>query len=165
MVLSLGLAACGDGGHTDTGLDPDRPLTDLAVDELERICRALYQTDLGLDQEQLDRWSCYVTAIGLREAFPLLFADCEGTARDCLADPGASTGSEDCDLDQEDADELPACAAEVSVGDIERCIDQMSERARDLADTLSCDIDPDLVLRLPSVCDEIDTRCPGLLDE
>jgi hypothetical protein len=157
-------AACGDGGRTRTGLDPDRPLSDLDEQEMELVCRTLYHSDLGLDDDELHRWGCYVGAIALGRAFPFLI-DCDEAARDCLADPEPEgPGAEDCDLDAEDLDELPACAADVTVGDIERCLDEVGALARDLVDSLTCDIDADLVLDLPSVCAEIEAACPGLLE-
>ena len=111
-LLAAVATACGGDGRTPTGLDPDRPLSDLDEPELELVCRTLYHADLGLDDDELHRWGCYVGAIALGRAFPLLF-DCEEAARDCLADPGPDDGdvdAEDCDLDADDLAELPACA-------------------------------------------------------
>ena len=165
-LLAAVATACGGDGRTPTGLDPDRPLSDLDEPELELVCRTLYHADLGLDDDELHRWGCYVGAIALGRAFPLLF-DCEEAARDCLADPGPDDGdvdAEDCDLDADDLAELPACAADVTVGDIERCLDEVGALARGLVDSLSCDIDADVVLDLPSVCAEIEAACPGLLE-
>lgn len=165
-LLAALAGACGDGARTRTGLDPDRPLSDLDEEELELVCRALHHGDLGLDDDELHRWGCYVGAIALSRAFPLVF-DCDDVARDCLADPDPDEDDpdgEDCELDAEDVDGLPACAAHVSVGDIERCIDELGAVARDLVDSLSCDVDADVVLDLPSVCADVEAACPGLLE-
>ena len=163
-LLAAVAAACGDDGRIRTGLDPDRPLSDLDEQEMELVCRTLYQSDLGLDDGELRRWRCYVGAIALDRALPLLI-DCEATALDCLTDPDEDEDDgEDCELDAEDLEGLPACIADVSVGDIERCLDAVGALARGLVDSISCDVDPNLVLDLPSVCADIEAARPGLLE-
>lgn len=153
------LAACG-GGAAHTGVDPDLTLGQLDARELTEVCRAAVYQDYGLDSDGAHRWVCYATAILLHHEFPLVF-NCVDSVTSCLAEPPGAGGEEDaCDFSA-GVPALGTCA-DVRVGDIERCLDAIDARARDLVDTVSCATSPELVLGLPPACTDVAARCPDL---
>ena len=177
-LLAAALATatgCGGGGNASSGVDPDRPLSELDHDDLMAVCDATFDAeaaDYDISDEDAKRYSCYWSAIWFRSEFPLLGANCDERALDCLqGDDSAGLfggeneeGCEELRADESsDGSDLPECWSEISVGELEACYDAVAERVRDMADTISCSTPSDQVLLLPQECELLNERCPGVI--
>ena len=134
-VLSIAFV-CGCGGDDDgadgaDGADDMTPLTELSSADAQALCEAF---DDRYDDALLDfqTITCYLSAIGA--------TDCEELVEGCLAtapnDPGALT----CEITS--GADLPACAADITVGDLNDCFDAVFGGLAGLADEITCESDP-----------------------
>jgi hypothetical protein len=138
-----------DGDDGGDGVDDTTPLTELSSGEAMALCEEVNDgvTDLLLDLQTI---TCYLSGIGQK--------DCEGLVEECLGmepfDPGFT-----CDITS--GDELPACASDITVGDIRDCFDALFADFASLADDITCESNPKdfdgFLDELPAECAYLDT--------
>ena len=159
-ILCGVLAACG-GDDDGSGVDSDKPLSEATVEDATAFCE--YIDDLG-DPEANQKIECYVEGIFGEQQGQ---GDCQAIADDCLAEPIEEDDLDDCsDIDEEDLDDLPACASEVTFGEYESCAEAMLSRNANIASEISCDSDLENLgdVDLPPACQQVQDECPDLLD-
>ena len=145
----------GDGGD-DGGVDEGTPLSELSASDAQALCEDVGATLEG-GLEALQTVTCYLTGIAMGEKA------CEAAVEDCLAEePDESPIS--CELTS--GEELPACAADVTVGDFQACFDAMIGGWEALADEVTCDSDPaeigEELAVFPDECLDLFEICPDL---
>jgi hypothetical protein len=164
-VIALALAAlvapaCGgddDGGTS--GVDGDKRLDELSPAETTDLCE--WGFSLLEDDDDLVRFGCYFAAL----IFSPDSETCEATAQECIdeAEP-IDFGDAECQFE-----DLPACASEVSVAEMEACGRDAVAVLRAIADDISCDSDPDEIeddsLVQPASCVAVEEKCPELFDD
>jgi hypothetical protein len=149
LVIGL-IAGCGGGDGGSSGVDPDKTLDQVTVDEAMDICEAAQNQ---ISEEDAKIVLCYFTGI--------LFGgeNCEMVAQDCIADPD-SVEEEECDVT---VDNLPECASQVTVGELEACQAAQARQISELADTVSCESDPNF--DTPAACAAVEEKCPELFED
>jgi hypothetical protein len=158
LALALALGACG-GDDDGSGVDGDKTLDQLSDAEVEDLCE--WSFDLVSDGDAI-RFACYLVALSTSEGDP---EACETLAQACVDDaPPIDRDEIDCTADVE---ELPACAADITVAELEACSEGTADLVANLADEISCDSSPDDVLdfEAPAACIALEEQCPELFDD
>jgi hypothetical protein len=156
-VLVCAVAACGGDDDGNSGVDPEKTLDQVTIEEAMDLC------EWSVDQVQDDfvRFSCFVEAIADSQGDP--DADCEALAEECIDDPPGEDAVE-CEVDPDTfEDSLPDCASEITVADLEDCYAALIDTIEDAAGDISCDSVP-VIDAFPDACVDIDDRCPDLFD-
>lgn len=158
LSLSLGLAACGggDGAGGGSGVDGSKTLTELNATERQDLCD--YGLSLVSDADST-KVSCYFAALFFSETEE----ECQAAYDACIADPDDSI-EETCNID----DNPPACAADVTVAEMEACAREQANAFSTLADNLSCTSDPGELAdfgELPPACKAVQAKCPELFED
>lgn len=164
-VLLCTLVACG-GDDDGSGVDSDKTLDEVTIGEAMDLCEAEFDS---ISADDIFTVACFLFAIGESEGDPE--ADCDALAQECLdlpEDQRPDTEAE-CEIDPESFGDLPACASEITVGELEDCIFGISDAFADLADEVSCDLSSDEVIDAldfagVSACASIQERCPELFE-
>ena len=155
FASSLCLTACGGGDGGGSGVDGSKDLLSLTDEEIIDICE--YSESL-LDGE-FDEIGCYAQGIfGASDG-----GDCESIFDACMA----SIEPEPSDCPTAADEELPACAAQVTVDEIESCLSAQARGIRNV--DISCATTPEELENLepptPAECDVVNQKCPELLGE
>ncbi|MEM9488028.1 MAG: hypothetical protein AAGC55_02725 [Myxococcota bacterium] len=163
-LLSLSAACGGDDGTDGSDIDPGKALTELSADEALSLCTA---TENSLSDNILNDLLCTTTALTLVIIDPS--ADCEALRQECLSDPELEPLTLDCPT--ADIGTLPACAASVTVAEMEACLVDTYRGLEDLVSALSCDsslddfpANDDLVT-LAASCQPLEAACPELFED
>lgn len=142
-------AACHLGD--DNEFPSDRLLSELTVDEL---CGLLVSDRDRVNDADRIRASCYGSALAEARTNGGAGADCEALARACMADPPPP--DDRCVIA-----EVPACATNVTVGELRACTRAQADAINALAAAISCDNVP--APPEPPACSTLRARCPDLL--
>jgi len=155
LAVAAALAACGDGGSSGSGVDGDKTLDQLSDDEAVDLCE--WSSTL-ISDEELTRFGCYFAALLVSESRD----QCEDLAQQCIDDAEPDEGIE-CVADGD----LPECASQVTVAEIEDCTADTIDQVEDIAGDISCDTDPQDIFTIdqPPSCIEIEDKCPELFDD
>lgn len=156
LSLSAGAFACGGGDGGGSGVEGSKALTELDATERQDLCD--YGQSLVSDADST-KVSCYFAALFFSETEQ----DCQTAYDACIADPDDSV-EETCSIDEAP----PACAADVTVSEIEACAREQAAAVSSLADSLSCASDPaelEDIGELPPACKAVETKCPELFDD
>lgn len=150
-LLSL-LVACGGDDDGSSGVESDKTLDEVTIGEAMDLCE--WERDI-FPTEDFAKLVCYAAA--------LQSADCETFVQDCLDEPSDPVDESSCEIDPEDFDNPPACYSEITVGELEGCIEAIIDVVAAAADDVSCDSSPDDIdIPLPDVCLELQDQCPDL---
>lgn len=159
FALALGamsLVACGGGdGDGGTSIDPSISLTDLSTAETEELCEYIAGF---VDPQDAASASCYALALFTSDSEEA----CEASYAACVAED--DTEETDC---TEPLD-LPACASEVTAGEMEACLKAQGEQFSAFANSISCTSDPAEVFtpaELPAECASANEKCPELFED
>ena len=157
FVSSLSMAACGGGDGGGSGVDGSKNLSTLSDAEIIEICE---YSDSLINQAKSDELSCYVT--GIFQASET--EDCQTIADACITD----IVPEDSDCSTAPDDALPACAAEVTVSEMETCISAQASQFNSIS--IDCDTTPAELSELseqplPAACAPVEEKCPELFDD
>lgn len=158
VLAAMVAAACGDDGGT-SGVDGDKSLDQLSPAEATDLC------DWGaslLAQDEVTRFACYYAALVFNQDSDA----CEAMAQECI-DEAEPIDPDDIECTFQD--ELPACASEVTVAEVEACARDALGILIDIAEDISCDSDPEeidlLALEEPASCQAIEEKCPELFED
>ena len=122
----------------------------------------LCEWSLGQTQDDFVRILCFVEAIAESQDDPDV--DCETFAEDCIDDSSNTVDELECEIDPETfGEELPDCASEVTVAELEDCYSAIIGVLQEAADDISCESVP-VVDPFQGPCDDLEDRCPDLFD-
>ena len=154
LALAVAAGACGDDGGS--GLDGDTTYDQLSDGEAMDFCE--WSFSLNSDEE-VARFTCYAAALIVSEGDR---DTCETIVEECLDEAEPFDPTEACS----EPDDLPACASEITVTEMERCAEQNADLLSDLARDVSCDDSADDLLdfELPPACLDIQEQCPDLFE-
>ncbi|HUS63355.1 MAG TPA: hypothetical protein VMZ28_02390 [Kofleriaceae bacterium] len=159
-VLCGVLAACG-GDDDGSGVDSDKPFSEATVDDAMAFCEYI---DALTDPEVEQKIDCYVEGLIAGDQGE----DCQAVADDCLAEPAEEEPNECNEIDESDVTDLPACASEITFGEMEACFEALVGRNNDVAAEISCDSDLEEIFDqnqdLPEVCTDLQDECPDLFE-
>ena len=156
LSLSFGFAACGGGDGGGSGVEGSKALTELDATERQDLCD--YGQSL-VSEADSNKVSCYFAALFFSETEE----DCQAAYDACIADPEGSV-EESCNVDETP----PACAADVTVAEIEACAREQANAVSTLANSLSCSSDPselETAGELPPACKAVEAKCPELFED
>ena len=160
-ALVLGVAAgCGGDDDGGSGVDSDKPVSEATIEDAMAFCE---YAQAVFSEDDLKKVSCYIEGI-FAEAE--LGEDCQTVADQCLDEPFEPEGDDCAEIDQADLDETPACASNVTFGEYEVCVAAQADDFAALADTISCDTDPETLFNppVPAACEQIQEECPDLFE-
>lgn len=151
----LSFTACGDDDE-GLGVDSSKSLSEVTPAEAQEICD---WGDTLISEDDDKMIGCYIEGI---------FADqsggCQAAFDACMAAPAEVDDTDDsCDIDT-----LPACASEVTVGEMETCMRAQAESFTTLGKSLSCEStsgDLENLDDMPAACEAANTKCPALFDD
>jgi hypothetical protein len=147
------------GGTSGSGVDRAKPLSSVTLDEATTVCNYAM---LELDPADALKFACYVGAIFESELDPQV--NCNTAAQECIA--AAEPVDIDCDItSQADIDGLPACAAQVTLGEYEDCQVATARAMTTLAAEISCSSDLETLSQKPAECQAMLAKCPGLFTD
>jgi hypothetical protein len=157
-AVLVSAAACGGDDDIDSGVDPDKTLEELSNSEVMDLC----ESTLDRVADAFVTIFCFTDAIAESQQDP--DADCETLAEECLDDPPSSDDELACEIDPETFDdELPACAAEITVAEMEDCFTNVVQELEQAADEISCDSVP-VPPVFAELCMDIVDQCPDLFE-
>jgi hypothetical protein len=164
FLVAAFLLAC--GGDDDSSVDGDKTMAELSDAELMDFC----EWSLHLvPEEEASRFTCYSTAIRVSDGDE---EACQEVADSCLEDTEEQDDIDPADfVCREDVD-LPDCASEVTVAEVERCYQAVADQLVDLFAEVSCQTQPEDLpddlngdtLPAPPDCETIVEECPELLE-
>ncbi len=159
-LVALPLVACGGGsgdGALGTDIAPDTRLSELSQEESNELCEA---SSAEFDSRDSESVSCYFLA----QLTSSSQEQCQAAYDQCMQDPVEVT---DCEEDALDTAELPDCASEVTVGEMESCFQAQADMMRELEASLSCDPEADDVAlpETPEECQRLEDKCPELFSD
>jgi hypothetical protein len=157
LALSLALVACGGdnggGGGGGSGIPSSTTLDQLTDEQIVTLCEYVSEQ---FNSDSIDKVVCHYIALAFGSEM------CEADVEECLAEP-----SEPADCSMAPDDELPACASQVTVGELEACLNEQAARFDQLAAGVSCSSDPaDLEAAFNEVgpaCMIVQQKCPELI--
>jgi len=158
-ALALALSACSDDdGPGSSGVDPAKTLDQVSQEDVDALCDWAYGL---ISDEDILRFGCYFAGVtrsgGDRSACEEFVQTCLDEARPIDRDQLQCTLGED----------LPACAREITVEEIEDCMAAGAGQFGDFANAASCDSSPDdfggPAERSPA-CDAVAEQCPELYE-
>lgn len=164
LIVALAAACGGDDDDGGSGVDADKTLLEATDEEIVEMCEWYVGQ---LETEDIVDFECHLIALQLSSS-----ADgCTQVFDECFA---AATDDGDavrptC-VAPEELQAMPACAAEVSVGEYESCIVAFAEQFAGAAEAATCDatveelLDSVDFLNLPE-CAALEEACPELLGE
>jgi hypothetical protein len=157
--------APGCGGDDDgSGIDSDKSLLEATDEEIVEMCEWYVGQ---LSTEDIVDFECHLVAAQLSgdvDECGLVFDECSAMA---TAD---GDGVRPTCLEPEELQALPACAAEVSVGDYQSCMAAFADQFADAAADASCGASVDDLLDSVDFlnlaeCAALEEACPELLGE
>lgn len=159
LAAAMVAAACGGDDGGSSGVDGDKRLDELSQEEATDFCE--WGLSL-LDGDEVTRFGCYLTAL----VFSPDAETCEIVAQECIDEAEPIDPAEaECEFEED----LPPCASEVTVAEMEDCARDAVGVLAALADDITCDSDPeeleDLSLEQPASCLAIEEKCPELFEE
>ncbi len=162
LLLAVGVlsvAACGGGGGDGAGsnVDSAKPLSDLTEEESRELCEYSAQE---FDVAESQAAGCQLLALLLSDSPE----SCQASYDSCMAEEDTV----DCSTESLDPEELPDCAANVTVGEMEACVEARFDQMVELTEGLSCSSDPgeaSFPSSLPAICEEIEEKCPELFED
>lgn len=158
----LGLLACGEdsGGGGGSGVSGSSKVADLSDSEAKSVCNTL--------QGKFDRTATATTKITCTaQALALSPNSCQATVDDCI-DQMADDSDFDIDCDGEGGQSggVPEDCADVTVSEIETCVEATAKQAEALAAKLNCSSSledfSDDDAKSPAACTKLADRCPDL---
>lgn len=160
LVAFLGMAMIGCGGDEESGsgVEASKALTEVTPQEAASICE---YAQGQISDDDLKTVGCYIFGSFFSEDE----AQCEASVQECLnapADPADGTLLECVATTQADIDALPACASDVTVGELESCQAAMARSFSDAADDISCGNALTVLLNVPDECSALMTDCSDL---
>lgn len=157
-IFSLSAAACGgddDGnGGGGSGVEASKALTELTAAERQDVCD---YGDSLFSKTDSKKFGCFFSAIFATENE----AECQTAYEACLAGPDDAESGFSCPVEEEP----PACAAEITVGEMEACARDQAKQVSSALSTLSCASDGSELSSLsevPPSCKPIVAKCPEL---
>ncbi|MCI5065333.1 hypothetical protein MRY87_06380 [bacterium] len=202
VFLSLGaFTGCGGGsagtGIYSSGLDTERPLKTLTDDEHVKLCRSIAEQTLRIVQEE-----SFCTFFGVisetvfsggfqfgdemseetplessvEDDFSLLCEDVQSSCQEGFSDLVSQQSDEEIVMSCTVSPVPQLVGCDVSIGELERCIDQDINQFLAISSTFTCDDAGDLdrletalselqgVPRSPE-CLSIEQKCPGVFTE
>lgn len=159
-AASFSLVACGggDGDGGGSGVSRSKNLTEVTPAEAVKICEYV-----SAEPPVYDELSCKIGAIfssqGDEEA-------CNTAYEACLAEPDDEE-EDDCSDAADDLENLPACAADITVGQFEDCIDAQVDLANELNGIIQCGSEDglDRLEERPAICTQLQETCPDLFGD
>lgn len=156
LFASSLLVACGGGDGGGSGVDGSKELTALSDEEIIEICE--YSEGL-IDYVHFNEIDCYFDGIFDQEG-----GDCQTIADACIAESVPEAG--DCSDAAEDP--LPACAAMVSVGEMEDCLEAQASQFNGFdvdCDSTDEELNEIFEAPLPAACVAVEMKCPDLFGD
>jgi hypothetical protein len=150
------------GDATDDGGDANTTLDQLTADEAQAFCEDV----LGIfSPDDFLEFGCTFVGIGM---YPDDVDACNTAVQDCI-DSQESPGpvSEPvCFVDPTDVPALPDCAGQITVGELQACMEAFFDEFRVVLDSVTCETSleevPPFPSELPEECAALQAECPDL---
>lgn len=141
-VSLLALVACGDDStKLDTGVPPNRPLSEVTPSEAGKICNAISDrlTEI-MNPRRLEQMICTAQGVAWENA---KLGKCETRRDECLASGEVETGGFApegiCEgFEEAEGVGIGRCTGDVTVGDFEDCFGRLTNRAERVIDQVTC---------------------------
>jgi hypothetical protein len=163
VVSVLGALACGDDEGSTGGVSNDAKLGDVSGADARAVCRNLESKFKRIGEAQTD---ILCVARGV--------ASSEGDERQCnSAVEQCRDAREDTGLDCNDSDDesgVSSACNDVTVGELNDCLDAMAEAVESVAQMLTCRLDTEgledvsLAYDEPASCTAIMSKCPDIMN-
>jgi hypothetical protein len=159
----LGVLACGESDDGGSGVSGSTKVSDLSASEAKSVCTNL-QAKFMRTGAATAKITCTAQALALSPS------SCASTVDDCVAqaedDPDFDL---DCEGDDGDSAGVPEDCADVTVSEIEACVEATAKQTEALAAKLSCSSDladfSNTDTTAPAACTKLADRCPDLSGE
>jgi hypothetical protein len=154
-----------DGGDAadDGGVDSNTTLDQLSEDDAQAFCDEV----LGIfSADDFLVFGCTLTGILQEEQDPEQF-NCETVTQDCIdAQEDVPEQEPVCTIDPTEVAVLPDCASDVTVGELQDCLEAFFSEFVDVLDSVTCDTGfdevPPFPTELPEECAALEASCPEL---
>jgi hypothetical protein len=160
LALQLAVVACGGDDDGDLGFDPDTTYDQATVEEAMAFCEHI---QASVDRAAEQKIDCYVEGIVAQDQEG---ADCQAVADACLEEPVDDDPADCGDITQEEIDDAPDCADQVTFGEVLDCFDALGDQNASVAGEISCDSDLEEILDTPQpeACTRVISQCPELFE-
>jgi hypothetical protein len=158
-------AAGDDGGDVaDDGGDEnsDTTLDQLSAGEAQAFCEEVLDV---FDTDDFVRFAC--TSVGLSQ-YPDDPDACNAAVDDCIEMQEIPAQEPVCYVDPEEVTALPECASEITLGELQTCLEAFYDDLVAALDAFTCDSSledpPELPTELPEECAAIQAACTELFE-